>query len=78
MDKCAASSWPEGKKYWKDRRTENLQRALKQIADIAFLIFNKHALESRPEEATDVRVETYLCWLLRTRVSQRFRLEDKP
>ena len=47
-DKCVATSWPEGKKYWEDKRTENLQKALKHMADIAFLIFSKHALESKP------------------------------
>ena len=48
MDKCVATSWPEGKKYWEDKRTENLQKGLKHMADIAFLNSSKHAQESKP------------------------------
>ena len=43
MDKSVAASWPEGNKFWKDKRLENLQRALKHMVDVAFIIFpNMH------------------------------------
>ena len=39
MEKRVAASWPDANKEWKEKRLENLRRALKHMVDIAFIFF---------------------------------------
>ena len=69
MKKYVGASWPDANKEWKEKRVENLRRALKHMVDVAFLIFANHALDSKPEQATDDLIEILFGWGLRKRVS---------
>ena len=69
MEKYVGASWPDANNEWKEKRVENLRRALKHMVDVAFLIFANHALDSKPEQATNDLIEILFGWVLCNRVS---------
>ena len=47
------------------------------MVDVAFIIFANHALDSKPEQATDDLIENFFCWVLRNRVSMNYHFGER-
>ena len=62
----------DANKEWTEKRLGNSRRALKHIVDVAFIIFVKHTVDCKPEQATDDLIEKFFCWVLRNRVSMNY------